>query len=309
MEPLIQFLSTVLFALLVCALFFKSRTTNKKKTCNAPQAGGALPIIGHLHILGGRQLTHKTLGAMADKYGPVFTLRLGSHRALVLSSWEMARECFTVHDKVLSTRPSMAASKLLGYNYAMFGIAPYGSYWREVRKIATVELLKHKQAAELESMMKEAYKLWVRKGSAESGALVDMKEWFGDLTLNVAIRLVGGKRYFGTNADVDEESARGVQKVMREILYLFGVFVLSDALPFLGWLDINGYEKRMKRAAKELDSLLGGWLEEHKHQRLTERKKEEEQDFMDVMLNNLEDAKISGYDADTVTKATCLVIN
>jgi hypothetical protein len=51
----------------------------------------------------------------------------------------MARECFTVHDKVLSTRPSMAASKLLGYNYAMFGIAPYGSYWREARKLATVE--------------------------------------------------------------------------------------------------------------------------------------------------------------------------
>jgi len=103
MEPLLQFLLT-LFALLVCASFFKRRTTNKKKTCDAPQAGGALPIIGHLHLLGSRQLTHKTLGAMADKYGPVFTLWLGSHRALVLSSWEMARECFTVHDKVLSTR-------------------------------------------------------------------------------------------------------------------------------------------------------------------------------------------------------------
>jgi cytochrome P450 len=83
--------------------------------------------------------------------------------------------------------------------------------------------------------------------------------------------------------------------------------VLSDALPFMGWLDMNGYEKRMKRAAKEVDSLLGGWLEEHKQKRLTEGKKEEGQDFMDVMLNTIKDAKISSYDADTITKATCLV--
>jgi hypothetical protein len=43
---------------------------------------------------------------------------------------------------------------------------------------------------------------------------VDMKQWFGNLTLNIAIRMVGGKRYFGTNADVDEESALRTQKVV-----------------------------------------------------------------------------------------------
>jgi hypothetical protein len=44
--------------------------------------------------------------------------------------------------------------------------------------------------------------------------VVDMKQWFGNLTLNIAIRMVGGKRYFGTNADVDEESALRTQKVV-----------------------------------------------------------------------------------------------
>jgi cytochrome P450 len=315
MEPLIQFFLT-LFALLVCALIFKSRTTPKKKPCTAPQAGGTLPIIGHLHLLGGRTLAHKVLSSMADKYGPVYTIKLGSYRYLIINSWEVAKECFTVHDKAFSTRPSVAAARLLGYNCAMFGLTGYGEYWRKMRKIATIELLsnhrldllKHKPASEVESMMKELYKLCATKGSAKRGAVVDMKQWYGNLTLNIAIRMVGGKRYFGTNADVDEESALRVQKVMREVIYLFGVFVLSDALPLFGWLDTNGYEKRMKRAAKELDGLIGGWLEEHKQKRLTEGKtEEEEQDFMDVMLNTVEDAKISSYDADTITKATCLV--
>ncbi|KAK8608669.1 hypothetical protein V6N13_024083 [Hibiscus sabdariffa] len=91
--------------------------------------------------LGGQQLTHKTLGAMADKHGPVFSIRLGSNKVLVVSSWEMAKECFTVHDKVFSTRPNTVASRLLTYDSAMFGFAPYEPYWREMRKIATVELL------------------------------------------------------------------------------------------------------------------------------------------------------------------------
>ncbi|MBA0730069.1 hypothetical protein Golax_025476, partial [Gossypium laxum] len=61
----------------------------RSRSCSsAPQAGGALPIIGHIHHFGGQQLIHKTLGAMADKYGLVFSIRLGSHQVLVLNSWE-----------------------------------------------------------------------------------------------------------------------------------------------------------------------------------------------------------------------------
>ncbi|KAK2657356.1 hypothetical protein Ddye_010408 [Dipteronia dyeriana] len=119
---------------------------------SAPQAGGAWPIIGHMHLFGDQQLTHKTLGDMADKYGPVFTIRLGSHRVLVLNSWEAARECFTVHDKVFCTRPSTTGSKLLGYDYAMSGYSPYGSCWPEMRKISTIELLSNHQINMLESI-------------------------------------------------------------------------------------------------------------------------------------------------------------
>lgn len=135
---------------------------------------------------------------------------------------------------------------------------------------------------------------------------MDMKQWFGDLTHNIALRMVGGKRYFGPNADCEEAEARRCEKVMRDFIHLFGVFVLSDAIPFLRWLDFLGYEKAMKRTAKELDSIVGGWLEEHKQKRLMCGGVIKEQDFMDVMLNILEDANITGYDADTINKATCL---
>ncbi|KAK7252861.1 hypothetical protein RIF29_37106 [Crotalaria pallida] len=305
-----------ILGMLVCALIhhFKRAHNHNTKSCSAPQAGGAWPIIGHMHLFGRQQLTHKTLGTMADKHGPIFTITLGSYKVLVLSSWEMVKECFTVHDKAFSTRPCLAASKLMGYNCAMFGFTPYGSYWRKMRKLATVELLsnhrleqlRNTRESELDGAVRVIYKLWCREGSPKGGVLVDMKQLFGDLTHNIALRMVGGKPYYGDGEDYAEGEARRFKKAMRDCACLFGVFVLSDAIPFLGWLDIYGYEKAMKRTASEMDTLMEGWLEEHKKKRALSMNGMEEQDFMDIMLNNLQGEKISGYDSDTIIKATCL---
>ena len=134
-------ISTPRFRLI--ALFKK---TKKPKHVKAPEPCGAWPIIGHLHLLGGKeQLLYRTLGEMANRYGPAMSLRLGSSEAFVVSSFEVAKECFTVNDKALASRPMTAAAKHMGYNYAVFGFAPYSSFWREMRKIATIELLSNRR--------------------------------------------------------------------------------------------------------------------------------------------------------------------
>ncbi|KAF8399197.1 hypothetical protein HHK36_015062 [Tetracentron sinense] len=322
MSSLFQFLNTALASLFVLLIILyyvlvRPRTTksssNGKKT--APEAPGAWPLIGHLPSLAGKELPHITLGAMADKYGPIFTLKLGVHRALVLSSCEVVKECYTTLDMVFASRPSIVAFKHMGYNDAMFIATPYGPYWREVRKIATLELLsnrrlemlKHVRASEVDMSIKELYELCAKKKKIGTGqVLVEMKRWFGELTFNVTIRMICGKRYFGTNSE-DEEEARKCQKVVRDFFHLSGLFVVSDSFPFLGWLDVGGYERAMKRTAKDLDCFLQGWLEEHRSKKLS-GKTEGDQDFMDVMLSILEDAKLSDYDADTINKATSMNI-
>lgn len=108
-------------------------------TAKPPQPSGSLPIIGHLHLLGG--LPHIALGRLADKFGPIYMIKLGVHRALVVSTAETAKECLGANDKVFLNRPYTMFAEFLGYNSAMFGLAPYGQYWREIRKITTVELL------------------------------------------------------------------------------------------------------------------------------------------------------------------------
>ncbi|KAL4649806.1 hypothetical protein ACB092_01G041200 [Castanea dentata] len=250
---------------------------------------------------------------MADKYGPLFTIKLGLHLALVLSSWEMAKECFTANDLAVSSRPKLVAIKHLLNNYAVFGFAPHGPYWREMRKITTLELLSnrrlemlsHIRVFEVENDIKDLYKLWIKKKNGSGLILVELKQWFGDMNLNVILRMIAAKRYFGTSDGVNEEEARRCQKALGDFFHLLGLFVVSDAIPFLGWLDLGGHEKAMKKTAKELDGILGEWLEEHKRKRASSENKGEE-DFMDIMLSVLDVAELEGYDVDTINKATCL---
>lgn len=62
-----------------------------------------LPLIGNLHQLG--HLPHRSLHAMAGKYGPIMLLRLGQVPTLVISTADVAAEIFKAQDQIFSNRP------------------------------------------------------------------------------------------------------------------------------------------------------------------------------------------------------------
>jgi len=308
---------TISFFCLFLFLFIVSSISRKLKNHSAatrkapPEASGAWPLIGHLHLLGGSEPPHVTLGHMADRYGPVFSLRLGAYKTLVVSDWEMAKECFTVNDKAFANRPKSMSFEVLGYNCSMMGFSPYGSYWRQMRKIATLELLssrrietlKHVMVAEVKASMRETYKLWLK----EENSCSEMKKWFGNIALNIMFRTVVGIR-FVSDGGANEENER-LRKAFREFIDLGGSFAVSDSLPYLRWLDLDGKEKKMKRTAKELDGFVQSTLEEHKRNRdCGSGERKHGQDLMDVLLGLVEEGEeFEGHDPDTTIKATCLV--
>ncbi|XP_047312682.1 cytochrome P450 CYP82D47-like [Impatiens glandulifera] len=288
-----------------------------RKLNKPPEPSGAWPVLGHLKLFRGPKFFHITLSEMADKYGPIFSIRLGLRQAIVVSNWELAKELSTTHDLAVASRPQMLASKHLGYNYAMFALSPYGSYWRDIRKFVSLELLSmprlnllsHIRVSETKSSIQQLYKLWVDKVddndlTSLTGVTVEMKQWISDLTTNVMFRMIYGKRYSG--ADVDMEEARKYQRIFKKFLHLFGLNVVGDMIPCLRWLDIGGHEKVMKETSKEYDQLMVKMLEEHNDQH---GRGKTDRDFMDVMISMFKETNINGYDADTINKATCSVLN
>ncbi|KAL9312966.1 hypothetical protein ACSQ67_018418 [Phaseolus vulgaris] len=312
MELTIQYLFAAVIAILLIPFLIKRDTPGSAR--KPPEAAGGWPLIGHLHLLGGStEPPYITLGSLADKYGPIFSIRIGVHPAVVVSSWELAKECFTTLDVVISSRPKFTAAKILGYNYANFGFCPYGDFWRQMRKITAsellsstrFELLKDIRHSEVQSSIKELYTSWANKRGGSDYLSVEMKQWFGDGNLNVILRMISGKQYSANSED--EQQVRRIQRVFREFFRLTGLFVVGDFIPFLGWLDLGGEVKEMKKTAIEMDIIVSEWLEEHRQKREADERKTE-QDFVDVLVSVLKGVDLGGYDIDTVIKATCTTL-
>ncbi|KAL4180380.1 hypothetical protein AMTRI_Chr13g124940 [Amborella trichopoda] len=309
-----EYLNLLQVLLAMVVIFFVHRlliVSGKKKLKNeAPEPKGKWPVLGHLPLLAGSALPHRTLAALAEKYGPVLTLRLGSRLTLVVSSWEFAKECFTTNDRVFATRPDNPASEHLAYNKAMLGFAPYGPYWRESRKIATLELfsarrlelLKHVRVSEVDMCVGELYNQW-SLDRKDGNITVDMKQKLEDLTLNVVTRMVAGKRYYGTGVGVEGGEARRFQQLIEELFRLAATFDITDSLPFLRWAGIGGYKREMVRVSSELGETFERWAEDKKQQ------KSAGNDFLDVLVATVKEGTFpTDHTPNTIIKGIAVNI-
>ncbi|KAF8019133.1 hypothetical protein BT93_H3880 [Corymbia citriodora subsp. variegata] len=304
----------LVFSFLALYILHKLVKSNNKEATGSrtPELPGAWPLVGHLHLLWGPRPAFRKLGAIADMLGPVFSLRLGVHRVVVLSSWEAARECLTTNDSALASRPDIAAGRHMGYNNALLGLAPYGPYLRLIRKTATLELfssqrlkaLRPVRSSEIDAFTKE---LWHR---ATSGG-VAISEKLEHMTFNMNLKMITGNRYEDEEFKEVGSDAWRFKKAINKALYLFGAFVLSDAIPWLEWLDFQGHVRSMKETGRELDSVLEKWLGQH----LEKRSNKEilvdgsDADFMDYLLESLpKDDVVFGHERKDVIKATALIL-
>ncbi|KAI3504804.1 hypothetical protein L1887_26525 [Cichorium endivia] len=296
----------LIFRHLACIRIGVSRSSKGPGKYTVPEASGSWPIIGHLYLLAGPEVPHKVLGSMADKFGPIFTIKLGVNRVLVVNTSDMAKECLTANDRVFAGRPKAMATELMGYNYANFSFARNISFWRDMRKIIAIELGSHHRlqmlsnirSSELKASITDLYKNWMTNKTVK----VDMKQWFGNLIVNISVKLI-----FGNPFSLGQRNEDEFKNAIRRFIELFGAFVPSDAIPFLRWLDIGGYEKKMKKTAKVLDYVIEGWLKEQ-----TKKINEEEHEsFMSALLSRVKEERIedrSGFTTDAIVKAACLGI-
>ncbi|XP_022154118.1 cytochrome P450 82A3-like [Momordica charantia] len=297
--------ATLVGIFVFCYYYLRRKWQERKQ---APSPPGAWPIIGHLHLLHNAKLPHHTLGAMADKYGPIFRLQLGCRSALVVSNWEMAKESMCINDAAAVSRPGISGTKHFSYDYAAFGLAPYSPYWREMRKITHLELLSNSRVDQVKNLMFAQIDMSLAELHAGSAQIpVEMKRWFGDVIVNMLLKIIIGKRCVGPNAEGGEKGAKDLQMAIRDSFHLMGQGLLTDYIPLIGRLGFDGQVKVMESIAKRFDVIMSEWLEEHKRKRDYGLGQNQDGDFMDSLISLLDGKGIQGYyDADTIIKATTL---
>ncbi|KDP32013.1 hypothetical protein JCGZ_12474 [Jatropha curcas] len=279
MEDSLHYCFLSLVFLIFAFKFYQSKISHK----NLPPSPPSLPIIGHLRLLKPPAPMHRTLHHLSKKYGPIIFLRFGSRPVVVVSSTSAVEECFTKNDIVLANRPNFfLIGKHISYNNSTIGQSPYGDHWRNLRRIGTIEIFSTHRLNAFLSIRKEEIKRLAVKLSHESiqdYAKVELKSKFKELTFNVIMRMIAGKRYYGEDV-TDKEEGKRFRKIIGEIMSTGGVSNPGDFLPVLNWIDGGKFEKKVIRLGKEVDKFLQDLIDEH-------RSKKKNLESMNTMIDHL----------------------
>ncbi|XP_068665004.1 cytochrome P450 71A1-like [Aristolochia californica] len=278
-----MYLWLAFFLMLLPAIIFLREISRRGKSHRLPPGPPQFPIIGNLHQL--RNFTHRSLWLLSKKHGPLMYLKLGSVPTVVVSSAKMAREVMKTHDLEFCSRPPLLPCKKLFYNLLDVSFAPYGHYWREMRKICILELFSAKKVQSFRFMRDEEVAKMIHglstlssSSSSSSSEASNLTEMLITFTNNIVCRAAFGKSYHEGNRD---EKIR-LHGAIKEAEIVLGSFCVTDIWPWLWWIDVlTGTRGRLEKNFGVLDSFLEKVIQEHlDHSGL----KPEQEDLTDVLL-------------------------
>ncbi|KAL5707797.1 hypothetical protein ACHQM5_018658 [Ranunculus cassubicifolius] len=272
-------------------IFMVTRAYNRYKTyfpySKSPPGPWKLPLLGHLHHL--RGLPHHALRDLARKHGPLLLLRLGQIDTLLISSPTAAKEVLKTHDLAFVNRPKLLSADILSYNYTSISFSPYGDYWRQLRKICTIELLSARKVQSMWAIREEEVSNLIRNisSSAMSGSTVNLSDSLVALISDIISRTAFGNKCKDKDAFVS---------LVKEADSLLGGFDFSDLFPsltFLHW--ISGTKARLQKVQGKVDKILENIINDHieKRRRILTNESEHEEDIVDVFLRLQEENNLA----------------
>ncbi|KAI3711959.1 hypothetical protein L1987_70508 [Smallanthus sonchifolius] len=124
-----------------------------------------------------------------------------------------------------------------------------------------------------------------------TGPTGDKLDLISTVSLNVISRMVLGKRYLdeSENSVVSPDEFR---KMLDEWFLLNGVLNIGDSIPWIAFLDLQGYVKRMKVVSKKFDRFLEHVLDEHNGRRTEEGERFVATDMVDLLLHLADDPNL-----------------
>ncbi|KAK9167937.1 hypothetical protein Syun_000077 [Stephania yunnanensis] len=224
-------------------------------------------------------------------------IRLGNVHVIAVTSPEIAREFLKTHDAVFASRPTTMANHYASRGFLQVFATPMGPQWKKMRRVlvsavlnpATLQWLLPKRVEEADNLVSRIYKQCCT--CVHEGKMINVRNVAWQYGGNVLKSMVFNKRSF--NGDGSEEEDQEYVEAIRTALSLINAFCVSDYMPCLRWLDLDGHEKMMKQAVDTVDKYHDPLIDERikswrsiTNDHISTRKPH--QDLLDVLIS-LED--------------------
>ncbi|KAJ4974742.1 hypothetical protein NE237_007916 [Protea cynaroides] len=240
------------------------------------------PLFGMVFVFTG-SATHRVLAKLSQSFNAVklMAFSVGFTRFIISSHPDTAKEI--LNSSAFSDRPVKESAYELLFHRAM-GFAPFGDYWRNLRRISATHLFSPRRIASFGTFRSEIGLKIVEEIRATMllKGEVEMKKVLHYGSLNNVMMSVFGRSYdFKKTGDGFE-----LEELVSEGYELLGIFNWSDHFPVLGWLDLQGVRKRSRVLVSKVNVFVGKIIEEHKRKRVNGVLGDESGgDFVDVLLD------------------------
>ncbi|KAK4601170.1 hypothetical protein RGQ29_010649 [Quercus rubra] len=249
-----------------------------------------LPVIGSMSLM--VNLAHHKLTKAAEWCNAkrLMAFSVGETRFIITSNPDVAKEI--LNSSVFADRPVKESAYSLMFNRAI-GFAPYGVYWRTLRRIASTHLFCTKQINASEAQRSKIASQMVSMtmiacNSSSSGGEFSVRDTLKRASLNNMMCSTFGRNYDLSQFDSETEE---LSQLVSEGYDLLGKLNWSDHLPWIAGLDLQGIRFRCSNIVPRVNRFVNRIIQEHK-----EQTGQRNHDFVDVLLSLQGPDKLSESD-------------
>lgn len=246
----------ILGALSLLLLLYFRRGCKCHGALNLPPGPPCLPIIGHLHLLDLKK-PHESLMELSEKYGPIFSIKLGTMKAVVLTGYETVKDALVNHPDEFGGRGHIPIFDVVAKGHGIaFG---HGESWKQMRRFTMSTLRDYGMGKKsIEDKIIEETHFLVKMFESYEG-----QEFNPTLKLNIAVANIICAIVFGDRFDYDDERFISLVKRVNENMHLGGspIVQLYNAFPILGFFP--GPHKKMLQNARLITGFIKNIMNEN----------------------------------------------
>nr|XP_043618746.1 cytochrome P450 71AV8-like [Erigeron canadensis] len=194
------------------------------------------------------------------------------------------------HDLSFANRPKLLSAEIVVYNYKDIVFAPYGEYWRQMRKICTLELLSAKKVRSFESIRDE--ESWNLIESISNKGKTTSLPPYGSETINLSEKIFSMMNAIAVRISIGSK-CKDQEKLLAligELIFLSGGFNLSDLFPSIRVLPLlTGMKYKLKKLHHQIDKILNNIISDHQQRSAATGLKDQNEDLLDVLLRLKDD--------------------
>ncbi|KAF7851361.1 hypothetical protein BT93_L4089 [Corymbia citriodora subsp. variegata] len=295
-SPFAFILPCLLFLFMLLKIF-KAKSSNALKLPPGPKK---LPVIGNLPQLISPELPHHHLNNLAKTYGPIYHLKVGELTLVVLTTPEIAEEVLKTREINYAQKPLFPSLEMMFDKNSSFMYAPYGEYWRQLRKICVLELLSVKRVRSFQSIREDEISNLVQFVRSLQGCPLNLTD-----KISSCLNAIISKAAFGESYKCQEYLS-----ALKDAIENAGGFSVVDVFPSLRILRyISGRKWRLDSVRRRCNQISNRILIHHKRLREDLSTKEDgfvKEDFVDVLLRIQETDELGFHLTDEHIKTVIL---